>query len=51
MQVLKHTNRKEMTEFEREWHHLRTARTVLEWAAIAALLAGVGYVLWPWMMH
>jgi hypothetical protein len=42
-----HDPEQELTEFEREWHHLRMARRGLEVLAVIAALAGFAYWTWP----
>ena|GEM_PF-6630819 len=51
MDTMKHAPQEGMVEFEKEWHHLRIARTMLEWLVIAAIILGVGYGLWPYLIH
>jgi hypothetical protein len=51
MDHIKPAHQNEMFEFEMEWHHLRIARTAVEWIAIAAAVAAAGYSLWHVLMH
>lgn len=41
----------QMDELRTEWRYLRTARTALEWLVIAAIVAALGYSIWPYFMH